>query len=196
MEIITKETDKNYSWMKFKLQQTTAPPGNAKYKQPSLHPEITPFSVSVSCAKLSVTQKLLRGAGGGCGSRFGCRVPWDSLHLTLQKYQSTILFWGGFLEICSIMHNTGGKPSSFVGDFWQYPEWCILLGEKKTYVIWGGGGQRGSLAIPSAVLGGKKAVRFCGGPLAKYPEWWEEYGGREKSCMAVVRISGNTQHSI
>lgn len=72
--------------MKFKLQQTTALAGNTKYKQLSLHPEFTPFSVSVSCAKLSITQELLSGGGGaGCGSRFGCRVPWDRLNLTLQK---------------------------------------------------------------------------------------------------------------
>lgn len=47
--------------MKFKLQQNTALAGNTKYKQPSLHPEFTPFSVSVSCAKLSITQELLSG---------------------------------------------------------------------------------------------------------------------------------------
>lgn len=49
--------------MKFKLQQTTALAGNTKYKQLSLHPEFTPFSVSVSCAKLSITQELLWKGG-------------------------------------------------------------------------------------------------------------------------------------
>lgn len=69
--------------MKFKHQQSTAQPGNTKCKQPSLHPEFTPFSASVSCAKLSLIQKLLPGRVCVCG----CRVAWDSLLLTLQKHQ-------------------------------------------------------------------------------------------------------------
>lgn len=67
MDVMNKETDKNYLWMKLKHQQTTAQPGNTKYKEPSLHPEFTPFSASVSCAKLSLTQKLLPGGEGGGG---------------------------------------------------------------------------------------------------------------------------------
>lgn len=104
MDVINKETDKNYIWMKFKHQQSTAQPGNTKCKQPSLYPEFTPFSASVSCAKLSLIQKLLPGRGV-------CVWMQSDLGQPSSDFAETpiISFWGSSLEIHRIMHNTGGK---------------------------------------------------------------------------------------
>lgn len=131
--------------------------------KPSLHPEFTPFSVSVSCAKLSITQKLLLGVG--CGSSFGCRVPWDRLHLTAKKSDNCLLLKGP-LKIPSMMRGTGRKNSDFGGTSDSCQSDACCWEKKKSSCA----GRRG---------------------LWQYPA---QYWGKKKSCMILCLASGNTQN--